>query len=197
MFNPVDIMECVYHHNTSVIDPDELFIKYLFQSCKEQKSHRAIFMISNKSMVHYYKELYCEENEFILFKHDTSSRANNSNCRVNAPVPYFVSKTELAQIINHCTDVNEISQMGSILHIAARYYSLQVVQDLVTSGADYTVPDDVGMSVLHLACHDQCLEKVRYFIDLGLETKAVDNAAFSPLHIAAQYSSTDVVQLLL
>ena len=67
----------------------------------------------------------------------------------------------------------------------------------MTSGANCEVTDEVGMSVLHLSCYDLCLAKVKYFIDLGLNINAVDCAGFSPLHIAAQYSSTEVVKLLL
>ena len=196
VFNPVDIMECVYHHNTSVVDPDDLFLKHLFHSCKEQKSHRAIFMINNKRILDLEEDILCGKNTLILVKHGTSRDVNISKGHVIAPAPYTVFNKELTHIRNHCRGINDTSRIGTILHIAARYYSLQVVQDLVSAGADYKMTDDVGMNALHLACHDQCLEKVSYFIDLGLDTKAADNAGFSPLHIAAQYSSTDIMQLL-
>ena len=71
VFNPVDIAECLYNHLELELDTSQLFMQYLFPYCKENNSHRALFMTNKHASLSDLRELCYGEKKVFLVKHDT------------------------------------------------------------------------------------------------------------------------------
>ncbi|EUB59223.1 Tankyrase-1 [Echinococcus granulosus] len=83
------------------------------------------------------------------------------------------------------------------LHFAAGYGRLNVVELLITKGADVSAKDDGGLIPLHNACSFGHTEVVQLLLAANSDPNAQDNWHYTPLHEAAIKGKVDVCILLL
>uniref|UniRef100_A0A3B3IIP1 Uncharacterized protein n=1 Tax=Oryzias latipes TaxID=8090 RepID=A0A3B3IIP1_ORYLA len=79
------------------------------------------------------------------------------------------------------------------LHISSRLGKQDIVQLLLTNGAD---PDN-GYTPLHIAAKKNQMEISTTLLEYGALTNTVTRQGITPLHLAAQEGSVDIVTLLL
>lgn len=81
--------------------------------------------------------------------------------------------------------------------MACRSAQPDVVELLVTHGADVSVRDRAGNTPLHCAAESDCLSAAKTLLDAGADPNAGEAYwGWSPLHVAAGTASIDLLQLL-
>eukprot|EP01122_Echinamoeba_exundans_P008394 TRINITY_DN2785_c0_g1_i1.p1 TRINITY_DN2785_c0_g1~~TRINITY_DN2785_c0_g1_i1.p1 ORF type:complete len:580 (+),score=137.01 TRINITY_DN2785_c0_g1_i1:163-1902(+) len=86
---------------------------------------------------------------------------------------------------------------GSILHAASRRGRVELVQILISMGAQVNAKDSTGFSALHYAAqmgHKECAVTL---IRSGADVNALTPDRWTPLHAAAQAGFSEIVRLLL
>jgi hypothetical protein len=83
------------------------------------------------------------------------------------------------------------------LHRASQTGRKQIVEFLVSRGADLEAKTDLGMTPLYMAIYSQKAEIVRQIIDKGADVSALRNDGETMLHIAAAIGDKDIVELLI
>ena len=86
------------------------------------------------------------------------------------------------------------------LHLAAIYFGVEIIQNLVELGSDVTKLNDKGESVLHIAVAKSNIEVIDFLLDSHMnEMKLMCEIELTntPLHIAAMHGKYDVVLKLL
>ena len=83
------------------------------------------------------------------------------------------------------------------LHHACNGGHLQIVEYLISKGANIEAKDKNKKTPLHYACYKGHLQIVEYLISKGANIKAKDSSENTPLHYASKMSQTDVVKYLL
>ena len=83
------------------------------------------------------------------------------------------------------------------LHSAAHWGHEEVVQLLLSSGADATLRNDDGQTALHCAAYRGHEEMVQLLLSSGADVSLVDKDGQTALHRAALHDHKEVVQLLL
>ncbi|MDA7660417.1 ankyrin repeat domain-containing protein [Verrucomicrobia bacterium] len=116
------------------------------------------------------------------------------------------SDTALAiELINKGEDVNEKSSMGTLLHIAVRQNLKEIVELLITKGADvnakaFQIGDDAekgrGITPLHYAAIDGFEEIAKLLIESGAEVNANANGR-TPLHFATLFNQKVLAEFLI
>ena len=91
------------------------------------------------------------------------------------------------------------SEATSVLHIAARYGHIHVLEMLVEEGLDVEIGDDEGCTPLQYAAACGQLESLRTLLRLGRRESMtkVAGARGTPLHQAVERGDKDIVSLLL
>jgi len=109
-------------------------------------------------------------------------------------VKYFIE--ELGFGVNMKNERNETP-----LHIATGYNSLEVLQYLVSQGADVNAKsNDCASTPLHSAAfRNSSIEVLQYLISQGADVNATDHWNQTPLYFAAiaLHDSVDILQYLL
>ena len=85
----------------------------------------------------------------------------------------------------------------SLLHIAAHYGQIKVVELLLERGALVDAQDKNKCTPLHLAAQVGHTEVVRLLLERGALVDAQEANQWTPLHLAAHFGETKVVELLL
>ncbi|XP_067668390.1 putative ankyrin repeat protein RF_0381 [Haliotis asinina] len=81
--------------------------------------------------------------------------------------------------------------------VAARYGSAQVVELLVTKGADVSLVDGVKDNILHYACRGGDIETVKLVLSLNVvDINSRGQNSQTPVIVAAQGKHRDIVELL-
>jgi len=75
--------------------------------------------------------------------------------------------------------------------------NIQLVQEMLDSGADVKERDSSKKTPLHIACENGQLEIARVLLERGASLKARDAKRRTPLHAACRNYKLDVVRLLL
>lgn len=116
---------------------------------------------------------------------------------------------ELRRLVDGMNDkrffnkVNKISSDGkyaSLLHIAAKHSSVEIVEFLHRKGCDIFGKDDLdSLPVRHAAdSFVDALAKVKYFTDIDNSlANVVDSVGLRPIHVAAHVGNADCVKYLL
>jgi len=85
----------------------------------------------------------------------------------------------------------------TVLHNAAGFKQLKVVELLIESGADKEAKGDDGATTLHLASEEGQVDMVHYLISQGAEIEAKANGGYTPLHTATIFNHLNLVELLI
>ena len=86
----------------------------------------------------------------------------------------------------------------TLLQVASRHGSLEIVKFLIDNGAAVNAVENDGRSALHFATIRGHLSVVRYLLENKADVNLRKRLGLTPLHIVAQYSKqTDLVQVLL
>ena len=86
----------------------------------------------------------------------------------------------------------------SAIHVAAEGGHVQVVEILLSYGADKEMLSDISQRrPLHLAVQAGHIAMVRYLLDNGTDIAAPDGDSVQAIHVAAEYGSTALVSFLL
>lgn len=111
----------------------------------------------------------------------------------------------VAMFLNEGIDVNSQNSDGSTaLHAAANQGYLEVCQELVSAGANYTIIDNYGNTALHMATKHQYytplrnLEVVKFLASLpNAPLNELDCNGGTPLHNVLMYNNEEVAAVLL
>src|SRR3990172_580959 len=82
------------------------------------------------------------------------------------------------------------------LHQAIRDGHLEIVQRLVTNGANINAKDNRGNAPLHIATRNRHLEIVQCLVMNGADINAQDHYGYTPLYIAACNGYLEILQCL-
>eukprot|EP00899_Mesostigma_viride_P007926 jgi/Mesvir1/17134/Mv07564-RA.1 len=111
---------------------------------------------------------------------------------VNAGVPVYAE--DLCTSWDSC---GGCIQADTPLHKASREGRLDIVRQLVASGASVNATDWYGSSPLHEASRNGRLDVVQQLIASGADMKAKDNDGWTPLHYTSRDGHLDVVRHLI
>ena len=103
----------------------------------------------------------------------------------------------LNDILNELHIDSVIKYGMTALHFAVKNHNIQIINFLLSRGADANVCDENGISPLHLAAADGNLEIASILLNARANINQIDYDRFSPLHMSAQYNYVDLVQLLI
>ncbi|KAF2364038.1 Ankyrin repeat-containing domain [Trinorchestia longiramus] len=101
----------------------------------------------------------------------------------------------LADVLLHQArpNVNARTLQGTTaLHAAAAQGSLELIEKLLSHGADFNVQDKNGVSTLHLACSGGHSEICSTLLDAGAHAAILDYVNNTPLHYAVSTFGVDV-----
>jgi ankyrin repeat protein len=70
------------------------------------------------------------------------------------------------------------------IHFASQKGHLEVVRELVTSGASVKAKNRKGLTALHFAAQNSHLELVKYLVKKGVDITAKTNGGQTALHVA-------------
>ncbi|RWS14907.1 Tankyrase-1-like protein [Dinothrombium tinctorium] len=94
-----------------------------------------------------------------------------------------------------CRDVD--GRQSTPLHFAAGYNRVEIVEHLLSRGADVHAKDKGGLVPLHNACSYGHYEVAELLLKKGANVNVTDLWKFTPLHEAAAKGKYDIVKLLL
>ena len=101
-------------------------------------------------------------------------------------------------LLGQGVDVNAKNQSGeTLLHAAAFYLSdVEIMQYLVSVGANVNVKDDYGRAPLYSAAYFNSVEALQFLVSVGAEVNAKDNGGWTPLHRATESNSVEAMRFL-
>ena len=86
---------------------------------------------------------------------------------------------------------------SSIIHYAAEFNNLSLVQDLISCGVDPNTRNSNQRTPLHFACYHNSIDVVKYLLTLhGIDFNAQDSFGDTPLHDACNINHPVAVKLL-
>lgn len=109
------------------------------------------------------------------------------------------SVEEVVRLIQEDADrVNAPDEAGvTPLHLAVAYNGPDVIEALLTRGADISAKADTGQTVIHAACIQGRIEVLRLLLSSGSDVHVRAKSGQTPLHWAAATSSSEIVKALL
>ena len=109
-------------------------------------------------------------------------------------------KDIVSLLLNEGCPINVVDSKGRrVLHIAAQYSQIHMIEMLAGQGLDVNIGDDDGVTPLHVAAANGQLESVCTLLRLGGKESMIKVAgnAGTPLHQAVAGGHKDIVSLLL
>ncbi len=104
-------------------------------------------------------------------------------------------------LISSGSNVNELDDFGTPLHMAAARGSVEIVKLLIDAGANVeaetAAPSQNKAHPLHTAAYSNRATVAALLIERGAKVDARDSRGFTPLMIAASSGNTKVAELLL
>ncbi|KAM9358027.1 CARD- and ANK-domain containing inflammasome adapter protein [Symphorus nematophorus] len=95
------------------------------------------------------------------------------------------------------TDINTVTSCKeTLLHVAAEYGHMSIVELLICKGARLDLQDNKGQSALHIAASRGHTEIVRALIQAGAPIYALDLQGKTPVHLAAGSEHLNSVKVL-
>ena len=94
-------------------------------------------------------------------------------------------------------DINETLNQTSLLHVAAKSASSNMVYFLIISGACVNAVNSDGETPLAVACKARKNDNVKMLLKNKANAHIRSKSGNSPLHFAAQFCNCDVIELLL
>jgi len=107
-----------------------------------------------------------------------------------AAVRYFVDQ-------KHDLNILTLNGLESPLHIAVKINHKQIVEVLLTAGANPNLPNSKGRTPLHVAAECGAIELIKLLLAHGGNLNATDELNLTPLHLCATKSSPDCLDYLL
>ncbi|KAM4722950.1 CARD- and ANK-domain containing inflammasome adapter protein-like [Rhinophrynus dorsalis] len=96
------------------------------------------------------------------------------------------------------SDINAVNSSGeTLLHIAAAYGHVPVIEYLINKGAKIDAKDKKNRTPLHRAAENGHSEAVRVLLQAGANIYSLDNDSLTPLHLASQNNHQTVIKMLL
>ncbi|TGZ68501.1 hypothetical protein CRM22_004220 [Opisthorchis felineus] len=93
--------------------------------------------------------------------------------------------------------IHQVDQKGSLLiHRAINAGALEIVQMLVSYGADLEIQDEKGNYPSHLAAISGNLEIFEYLIDLNIDMSQKNNEGLEPIHFLAMHDHVELLNRL-
>jgi ankyrin repeat protein len=130
----------------------------------------------------FYSELFSSyTNQFIFSLVDTNNLQELSN---------YINETGTPNIINHHTRL-------SLLAYAVKLQKVEIVDYLISLGADVNLQDASGMTALHYAVENTNIQLVTRLSLARCDLNARDHYKYTPLHFAVEIESTECIRLLL
>ncbi|KAK2163779.1 hypothetical protein LSH36_74g05022 [Paralvinella palmiformis] len=88
---------------------------------------------------------------------------------------------------------SDVTQAQTALHIAALAGRCDVIDALLSRGADADAHESEGLTPLHCACSGNDVQSVRSLIDAGAQVNAADSKGQLPIQRSVLRSSDDVI----
>jgi len=82
-------------------------------------------------------------------------------------------------------EFNSDSDGSILIHLAAQYDHIDIIDCLISNGADIDAITSEGNTALHIAIEKKNSSIIRTLLDKGANPNLINNAGSSPLHIAA------------
>ncbi|KAF4317466.1 hypothetical protein BBO99_00005339 [Phytophthora kernoviae] len=127
----------------------------------------------------------------------------NSDVRHSEKPLFDAARADEAEMLKvllaHGADATGTDPVGStLLHIAAKYGAMQVLDVLQTTSAreDVNAVDSLGNTALHYAADCAQLEVTRVLLKMGADVNLQNRRLTSPLHMAVSKARLDMVKLL-
>eukprot|EP00210_Caulerpa_lentillifera_P008470 g8080.t1 len=83
------------------------------------------------------------------------------------------------------------------LHNAAKYNSVDDIEELISKGEEINAQDDNGETSLYCAAENNSVDAAQVLINKGAQVNIRSKEGWHAIHIAAQKNSSDVVELLI
>ncbi|GKS78121.1 hypothetical protein wHma_01280 [Wolbachia pipientis] len=121
--------------------------------------------------------------------------AESGDCKAISAIIAHIEKHYSGEFVKTVNVKDNHSQ--TLLHIAARSGSLNVMKCLVNKGASTNARDKYGNIPLHSAAYAGELDIAKYLIVKGSNINATGECGWAPLHVAAQNGELDMVKYLI
>jgi ankyrin repeat protein len=93
--------------------------------------------------------------------------------------------------------INELDEYGSsYLHLSVREGNIEIVEFLISQGADVNIKDSLGVTPLQVAARAGRLEIVEYLLSKGAKVSVKDHTGNTPLHDAVINEHIQIVKIL-
>ena len=93
--------------------------------------------------------------------------------------------------------INELDEYGnSYLHLSVREGNIEIVEFLISQGAEVNIKDSLGVTPLQVAARAGRLEIVEYLLSKGAKVGVKDHTGITPLHDAVIKEHIQIVKIL-
>lgn len=131
----------------------------------------------------------------VLDENDILDGYNSFNLHTDLSVVYRGNEPPVSR--SQTSIFEEDDDGRTSLHFAVREGHDQIVDLLITRGANVDVPDKYGQTPLHWAAKEGHDKTVRLLLDAGAAVKQQDNAGRTALHCAAWNAQDHIVEMVL
>jgi ankyrin repeat protein len=130
-----------------------------------------------------------KNNDGFLTFHDACAEGN-----LKMVESYLAEQGGLFACLSFMNNVDKFGYTG--FHLACRYGKLNVVQCLLQTGFDMSIPDNFGYTGFHYACRCGKLKVIQLLIQEGCDINIIRKDGATGFHLACRYGELTVVRLL-
>ena len=165
-----------------------------------------IFQISKKvnKILDYSLQYGCKNGDLPIVLYLISNGANiNSQDKNGDFVIHLATIGGLLNIVKYLIEKRNIpidsqgNNERTPLHYACSNDHFEIVEYLLSIGANIEAKDKMGKTPLHYACEEGHLHIIEYLISMGANIEAKDNYGNSIIHIASEHGLLQIIQYLI